>query len=104
MPFTTSAHATPDLRAAFHDAVEAYEACENGEPEPVVICADQLLPIARVCGLLWNSTDTLPVLWVSVLADLQHASNTPLRQGASYAQGARILRRLIAATQSAAAA
>lgn len=97
MPFITSAHATPELRAAFHDATEAYEAWTDGEAEPVVLCAGRPLSVSRVCGLLWNSTDTLPVLWVNALADLQHASDTPLRQGASYAQGARILRPLIAA-------
>lgn len=100
MPFATSQHVTPDLRAAFHDAIEAYEAWEDGDPEPVITCSARLLPISRICGLLWNSTDMLPALWVNALADLQSASDNQLRHGASYAQGARILRPAIAAAHA----
>lgn len=90
-----SGHAPADMREAFRDAVDAYEAWQDGQPEPVVTYGDGEVAIGRVCGLLWNCTDTLPVLYVTAVAGLQRWTDNPLRQGASYAQAARIMKSLI---------
>lgn len=57
-------HAPGHIRSAFLDAVEAYAAWNDGEPEP---CVDvdvryepRPTPIGRVCGMLWNCSDIIP--------------------------------------------
>ena len=66
-------HAPGHIRSAFLDAVWAYQAWEEGEPEP---CVDVEIryephstPIGRVCGMLWNCTDIIPGLVFDTLAD-----------------------------------
>jgi hypothetical protein len=49
-----------DIRAAFGDAVDAFEKWGNGAPEPCVETRGQELPISVVYGLLWNCDDIMP--------------------------------------------
>jgi len=53
-------HAPGDLRKAFIEAVNAFEAWNPREPEPTVEVREQQIPISRIFGLLWNCSDTLP--------------------------------------------
>lgn len=53
-------HAPGDIRAAFLEAIEAYEAWEDGEPEPTVEVRERPMRLSEVCGLLWNCSDTMP--------------------------------------------
>lgn len=59
---TTGGHAPGDLRDAFLEAIDAFDAWQPGEPEPVVEVREQQLPISRICRLLWNCNDILPGL------------------------------------------
>jgi hypothetical protein len=53
-------HAPGDVRDAFAEAVDAYEAWDDGDPEPTVELRDQQFPIRVIFGLLWNCSDILP--------------------------------------------
>ncbi|WP_342150415.1 hypothetical protein [Methylorubrum sp. SB2] len=53
-------HAPGDLRNAFLEAIEAYEAWEEGTDEPTVDVRDRPVTLSRLCGLLWNCSDTMP--------------------------------------------
>jgi hypothetical protein len=54
-------HAPGDVRNAFVDeAIPAYIAWEDGEPEPTVELREQQVSISQLCGLLWNCHDILP--------------------------------------------
>jgi hypothetical protein len=53
-------HAPGDIRDAFvHEAIPAFIEWMSG-PEPTVEVREQQIPISRLCGLLWNCSDTLP--------------------------------------------
>ena len=71
-------HAGGHVRDMFLDAVDAYLAWEDGEPEPTVefIVRDGNAPsgwgvrpitISRACGIVWNCSDILPSGAVSTL-------------------------------------
>jgi len=53
-------HAPDFMREAFMNAVSAYAAWCDGEPEPTVQVDDEDLPISAVLGAMWNCTDVLP--------------------------------------------
>lgn len=53
-------HAPGDLRNAFLEAIEAFETWEKGADEPTVDVRDRPVTISRLCGLLWNCSDTMP--------------------------------------------
>lgn len=57
-------HPPGHVRSAFLDAVEAYTAWNDGDPEPSVDVEvhyePHAMPIGRVCGMLWNCTDIIP--------------------------------------------
>ena len=92
-------HAPGYLRDAFLEAIDAYENWQNGEPQPTVDVRDRPVPIADVCGLVWNCTDILPNSVCSQLDNLfAHGEN--FRAGGTYAQGARLLKSLIAKAAS----
>ena len=87
-------HAPGDLRNAFLEAIEAYEAWETGEPEPTVELRERQMCLPEVCGLLWNCSDIMPGL------DQRHLENMlPDPEGScfTYARAARALRAAIAA-------
>jgi hypothetical protein len=52
------------VRNMFLDAVDAYLAWEEGEPEPTVDFEVRFvarpIPISRACGIVWSGSDTLP--------------------------------------------
>ncbi len=52
-------HARSDLRDAFGEALGAFGQGQDGEPEPKVDAGDGMIPISKVCSLLWDCTDTL---------------------------------------------
>jgi hypothetical protein len=52
------------VRDTFLRAVDAFEAWEDGEPEPTI-------DLTQACGLVWNCADILPNLVV--------ATNGPLK-------------------------
>jgi hypothetical protein len=66
-------HAPGNVREAFHDAIEAYEIWEDGEPEPTVTYEVNYKPqditISQACGLVWSCTDIIPVLAFNQLRD-----------------------------------
>jgi hypothetical protein len=54
-------HAPGDVRRAFSAAVDAYAGMTGDDKqEPSVELREQQIPIGRVCGLLWNCSDTMP--------------------------------------------
>ncbi|CAO4183532.1 BRA0787 family protein [Methylorubrum aminovorans] len=63
-------HAPGDLRNAFLEAIEAFEAWEEGADEPTVDVRDRPVTITRLCGLLWNCSDTMPGSEQRVLEDM----------------------------------
>lgn len=84
-------HAPGDLRDAFIAAIEAYDDWEEGEPEPTVELREQQVPISRVCGLLWNCSDTMPSSACRYFLEWDEP------EPGSYAAAARLLRSLITA-------
>ena len=85
-------HAPGDLRDAFAEALEEFEALKEGEPLPTVEVRDQEISLARLCGLLWNCTDIMPsgMCWM-----VQCCGVDDFLVGSTYATGARQLKELI---------
>ncbi len=52
-------HAPGDLRDAFCDLLEEFEAWEPDRPPPVVEVRGKMMSASALCGLLWNCTDIL---------------------------------------------
>jgi hypothetical protein len=63
-------HAPGDLRDAFGEAVDAFTAWSDGEPEPTVEFRESNVTITALCGYLWNCRDIMPSLMVTALDDL----------------------------------
>ena len=57
-------HVGGHVRNMFLDAVDAYLAWEEGEPEPTVDFEVRFvarpITISRACGIVWNCSDILP--------------------------------------------
>jgi hypothetical protein len=87
-------HAPGDVRDAFVEAVDAYEAWEDGTPEPTVDVRDQPIRISVVCGLVWNCTDVMPGRLYDHLANLVRWPED-MTQRRTYAAGARLLKSMI---------
>jgi hypothetical protein len=88
-------HAPGDIRDAFGEAVDAYEAWIDGEQEPTIEVRDQELAISAVCGLLWCCTDIMPSSLYTQIRDLfRWPAEMPQRR--TYAVGARLLKGMIA--------
>ena len=85
-------HAPGDIRDAFLEAIEAYEAWEDGDPEPCVEVRGRPMRLSEVCGLLWNCSDTMPGIDArhleGMLRDLEASCG-------SYARAARALKHAI---------
>jgi hypothetical protein len=88
-------HAPGDVRDAFCEAVDAYEAWGDGEPEPSVEVRDQQVPINEVFGLLWNCIDVLPGSVYRQVCDFVTREEEP--QAQTYAASARLMRGLVRA-------
>lgn len=88
-------HAPGDLRDAFFDAVFAYAAWMEGEPEPTVEFRERDLRISEVAGLLWNCCDTLPNSPNSAYRWLIWLMRDEVPEPRTYAAGARLLMRWI---------
>lgn len=82
-----SQQSSGDLKRAFHQAIEAFEAWEIDEPEPYVTVSETPLTIRRVCELLWTCGERLPRLWYECLCEL--SENPPSSR--SYGAAARTL-------------
>jgi hypothetical protein len=83
------------FRNAFQDAVEAFVIWQFVQtPEPTVWFDDEHgeITLSRVCGLMWNCTDYLPL---KVMARISWLTDDGKLVGSSYACGARRLRGLI---------
>ena len=83
-------HSPGHVRNAFLSAVEAYTDWNGIGPEPMVEVEvnyePHLMPISKVCGLVWNCTDCLPR---GVWDDLVDQDITPGRS--TYAAAARAM-------------
>jgi hypothetical protein len=83
------------FRQAFQDAVEAFVVWQFDQtPEPTVWFDDEHgeIPLSRICGLVWNCTDRLPL---EVMARISWLADDGKLIGSTYACGARGLLRLI---------
>jgi hypothetical protein len=89
-------HTQGHLRDALLDAIDRYGDWEEGKPEPTVPVgyAEKPLTLTTICGLLWNCTDIMPS---------DACRSLGLRQGSTYARGARALLSMIKSSQSKAA-
>jgi hypothetical protein len=85
------------VRGAFRDAVEAFVLWHffgpPQAPKPTVCLDDDEVTISRVCGLVWNCTNFMPIELLARLLWLDGPA-APFG-GFTYACGARRLRRLI---------
>jgi|GEM_PF-2736523 len=82
-------HAPDDIRDVFLNAIEAYAAWEDGEPEPQVEVRGRPMRLSEVCSLLWNCRDTMPGI------DRDHLEGMlcwPQPSCGSYARAARALK------------
>jgi hypothetical protein len=86
-------HAPGDLRDAFGEAIDAYEAWEEGEPEPNIEVRGRAMSLRAVCGLLWNCSDIMPSMLMRQMDDLKSYRDN--RHFGSYARAARFLRELV---------
>lgn len=100
-------HAPGDVRDAFLNAVEDLRSWQPGMPEPVAELRERQVPIAALCGVLWNCTDTLPSLagsevwsFVERYGDGYEAGQ---RAAASYGRAARALKAIFTKKQQQAA-
>ena len=88
-------HAPGHIRDTFLRAVDAFEAWEDGEPEPTieheVHYEPRQISLTQACGLVWNCSDILPNLVVSQLDGCNVSFNR-----VSYAAAARAMRQQIA--------
>src|SRR5262245_21907195 len=82
-------HAPGHVRDAFIDALDQFEAWENGEPEPSIEIDGQALSLSEVCGLVWNCTDIMPAAVRNALKDLLDAHGDARCFRGTYAAGAR---------------
>jgi hypothetical protein len=83
-------HAPGDVREAFLNGLDAV--MYDREEHPTVELRERKVPMADVCGLLWNCTDTLPGDYCRSLSDLL---DDDCRIG-SYAQAARAVKAYLA--------
>ena len=90
-------HAPGDLRNAFLEAIEAYEGWDEGQPEPEIEVRDRMMPISRVCGLVWNCSDIMPGMEQRQLEDLMPRAIGEDVSGPLYTYGraARVLKSLV---------
>ncbi|WP_018263350.1 hypothetical protein [Methylobacterium sp. WSM2598] len=91
-------HAPGDIRDAFLEAIEAFEAWEDDEPEPTVEVRERQMTIREVCGLLWNCSDTMPGLerrQLEALVPYSYRGRDPAGSCGSYARAARTLRWMV---------
>jgi hypothetical protein len=86
-------HAPGDLREAFGDAVDAFEAWGGGDPGPTIEVRGGRLTVSAICGLLWNCSDVMPPAKSQQLNDLTKWPQDRLRSN-TYAAGARLLKSL----------
>ena len=67
-------HAPGHIRETFLDAVDAFMAWNDGEPEPTVEFevryVPRQIPISKACSLVWNCTDVVPGVTFNELADV----------------------------------
>jgi hypothetical protein len=92
-----------NLLEAFDSAVELFMGWDlffDPLKEPTVTLDDRMVPISRICGLVWNCTDLMPKRLMNEVFVLEHRlawieARAPRLALFTYACGARKLRRLI---------
>jgi hypothetical protein len=88
-------HSPGHVCDTFLRAVDAFEAWEDGEPEPTVEhevrYEPRLMSLTQACGLVWNCSDILPSLVVHQLEGCNLSFNR-----VTYAAAARAMRQQIA--------
>ena len=66
-------HAPGHIRETFAEAIDAFAGWSPGEPLPTVTREIYYVPheisLAEACGLVWNCTDILPGVAVTLLRD-----------------------------------
>ena len=87
-------HAPGDLRDAFEELQEAYAASDDGGDVPGIEYRGREISGIELCGLLWNCSDIMPSLLCEAL---ENCCDVPVRQGSTYAFGARRLKELLEA-------
>jgi hypothetical protein len=80
-------HAPGDIRNAFVEAVDAWDAWKAGEPEPMLEVREQQLTIRQVCGLLWNCADCMPSHLYDQVFDLDPMHRRSYSSAARYLVG-----------------
>jgi hypothetical protein len=92
-------HFPGHVRDAFLDAIEAFTAWKDGDPEQAVEMEHHYEPhpvsLSTMCGLLWNCTDVLPGSAFDALADALDGFDIDMRRR-TYAVAARSMREAIA--------
>ena len=95
MPNLKTGHARGHIRAAFCDAVEAFERWDGTGPEPTVEFEvnyePQQITISKACGLLWHCTDITPSDVDRQVRDLV-GEDAKLPKRRTYAAAARAIR------------
>ena len=96
LPPLHEGHAPVFLHYAFEDALNAYEAWQQGTPEPIVECDGKPTAISAVFGRMRTCTDILPV---RVLDEVQALLDDPSLERfaanqTTYAETALVLRAL----------
>ena len=94
-------HAPGDLREAFAEALDAFEAWGGGDPGPTIEVRGTRLTVSAICGLLWNCSDVMPSTLNQQLSDLTKWPQDGLRSS-TYAAGARLLKSLTTSSYHAA--
>ena len=84
-------HAPGDLREAFEEALDAWEAMGDQDPLPTVKLRGQDVSIVELCGLLWNCTDIMPSLMCQTF---ESCGVNDVPHGSTYAVGARAYKAL----------
>ncbi len=94
-------HAPGDVRDAFLEALDAYEAWDDGEPEPTVDLRGRPVSLSTLCGLLWNCSDIMPGSARSQMVDMLPFGITE-GHVTTYARAARALKSEMARVSAAA--
>ncbi|QFI69187.1 hypothetical protein EKH55_4313 [Sinorhizobium alkalisoli] len=84
-------HASITLQNAFHDALEALEAWEDGNEEPLVAVEGCTVPISHIFAHMSACTDLLPLRTRDVLESITDKGSLLALAGSLYADGAKLV-------------
>jgi len=84
-------HAPITLQNAFHDALEALEAWEEGTEEPHVVVDGRSVPISQIFAHMSACTDLLPLRTRDVLETIIDKTSFRASGAALYGDGSRLV-------------